>query len=169
MVTIIVAAALDGAIGKEGDLLWHLSGDLKRFRRMTTGHAVLMGRKTWESLPRRPLPERLNVVVTSDRNYRAPGAVTVHSPEEGFAACGDHDVYVIGGDSIYRQTMDKADAVDLTLVEATFPDADAFFPMPDEKTWERTCESEPMTDPKSGLSYRHITLRRRSDAHSDTE
>lgn len=168
MITIIVAAAQDGAIGKGGDLLWHLSGDLKRFKALTTGNAVIMGRKTWESLPKRPLPNRLNVVVTSYSTYDAPGAVVANSIREAIDSCGDKEIFIIGGDSIYRQTLPLADAIDFTLVKSQYSDADAFFHIPADAGWEKSCESEIMTDPKSGLSYQHITLLRK-DAHCYTE
>lgn len=160
MITIVVAAAKDGAIGRNGDLLWHLSGDLKRFRLLTTGHAVVMGRKTWESLPKRPLPDRLNVVVTSDSSCDAPGAAIAHSLDEALAVASAHSdkVFIIGGASIYRQAAHQADAIDLTLVEATYPDADAHFELPDMSMWRVAEKSEKLTDPKSGLSYRHLTL-----------
>lgn len=165
MITIVVAVASDGAIGKNGDLLWHLSGDLKRFRKLTTGHAVVMGRKTWESLPKRPLPDRLNVVVTSDRGYEAPGASVVHSIDDALAAestLGEgHHLFIIGGASIYRQAAPLADSIDLTLVDAVYPDADAHFDLPDMQCWRVAEESEKLTDEKSGLTYRHLTLVKR--------
>lgn len=167
MITIVVAAALDGAIGKNGNLLWHLGGDLRRFKELTMGHAVVMGRKTWESLPRRPLPGRLNVVVTRDAVYSAPGAFTAPSIEEALEVCTreqgpESHIFVIGGGSIYAQALPLCDSIDLTLVEARFPEADTFFPLPDKKDWETVSRSEPVTDPRSGLVYRHIFLRRKA-------
>lgn len=167
MITIIVAAAADGAIGKGGDLLWHLSGDLKRFKEITLNHAVVMGRKTWESLPKRPLPDRLNVVISSNKDYDAPGAVVATSLDEGLDLAFEHDgeeseVFVIGGASIYRQALPLADAMDFTLVEATFPDADAWFEIPDKENWEIVDESPLLHDDKSGLDFRHQILLRKS-------
>lgn len=168
MITIIVAIASDGAIGKNGNLLWHLSGDLKRFKKLTSGHAVVMGRKTWESLPKRPLPGRLNVVVTSAGDYVAPGATLAGSLKEAIDLAYTHEgsdgnIFIIGGASIYRQALPLADAIDLTVVEAEYPDADAHFPIPSPTEWIAVEESEVFTDEKSGLRYRHLTLTRHAD------
>ena len=163
MVTIIVAAARDGAIGKNGDLLWHLSGDLKRFRQLTTGQVVIMGRKTWESLPKRPLPDRLNIVITRDLSFEAPGALIAHSLKEALELGKntegiEKEIFIIGGESIYRQALPLTDAIDFTLIDSVYPDADARFELPDSDKWEITDEGTPLKDEKSGLTYRHQKL-----------
>ncbi len=169
MITIIVATALDGAIGSKGDLLWHLSGDLKRFKSITSGHAVVMGRKTWESLPKRPLPGRFNVVLSSSPEFDAPGAALASSLNEAIEKAradenSDGDIFIIGGASIYRQALPYADMIDLTVVEARYPHADAWFRIPDPSGWDKIQESELLTDGKTGLRYRHITLARHEDS-----
>lgn len=170
MITLIVAVARDGAIGKDGDLLWHLSGDLKRFKALTTGHAVVMGRKTWESLPRRPLPGRTNIVITRNPAFEAPGAVTVNSLPEAVSAAekaeGDvGDIFIIGGSSVYEAFLPMADAIDLTVVEAEYPDADAWFRLPADGNWQQADASPLLHDEKSGLDYRHILLKRDAGCH----
>lgn len=164
MLTLIVAAARDGAIGRNGSLLWHISDDLRRFRLLTTGHTVVMGRKTWESIPRRPLPRRRNIVITRDAQYSAPGAIVAHSLDDALSASvTDGMTFIIGGESIYRQALPLCDTIRLTLVDALFPDADAFFPLPEPHLWHCTEDSGPLTDPQSGLSYRYQTLIRRTE------
>lgn len=172
MITLIVAVAEDGAIGKDGDLLWHLSGDLKRFKALTTGHSVVMGRKTWESLPRRPLPQRNNIVITHNRGFEAPGAIVTHSIQEAIKKVKDMETlddnfFIIGGSSIYNAFLPLADAIDLTIVKASYPDADAWFSLPNAEDWKVTERSEIQTDEKSGLQYQHLYLTR--NARSDNK
>lgn len=166
-ITIVVAAALDGAIGINGDLPWHIRGDLKRFKALTTGHCVVMGRKTWESLPKRPLPGRLNIVITRNADYDAPGAMIAPSIEAAIKICSneqgpDAKLFVIGGGSIYNQALPLCDSIDLTLVDARFPQADTFFPLPNEEDWETVSSSDAILDEPSQLIYRHISLRRKA-------
>ncbi|MDE6130361.1 MAG: dihydrofolate reductase, partial [Muribaculaceae bacterium] len=105
MVNIIVAATLDGAIGLEGDMLYYIGPDLKRFRELTTGNTIIMGRKTFESLPKGALPDRRNIVVTRQSAFAAPGAETAGSLEEALAMAAGQEIFIIGGESIYRQAM----------------------------------------------------------------
>ena len=106
---MIAAVGPDLELGSGGDLVWHISADLKNFKRLTTGHPVIMGRKTWESLPKRPLPGRLNIVVSRSLS-NLDGAVCVHSPEEAIEACrGEEKPFVMGGEQIYRTFMPMAD------------------------------------------------------------
>lgn len=175
MVTIIVAAARDGAIGKDGDLLWHLSGDLKRFKALTLGHTVVMGRKTWESLPKRPLSGRRNIVITRNAEYPTPGAEKASSLQEALdlarkeADSTDGEVFIIGGASVYSESRHMADALDFTLVDAQYPDADSWFDLPGADEWIVEEESEERRDEASGLNYRHIKYLRRKDACSDSK
>lgn len=141
MISIIVAIARHGAIGKDNALLWHISDDLKRFKRITSGHPVVMGRKTYESLGR-PLPNRINVVITRNTNFRAEGCTVVHSMAEAVSLFpSTEEVFVIGGAQIYTEALDIADKFYLTKVEAQY-DADTFFPKWDPAQWrEISCEN----------------------------
>lgn len=161
MISIIVAIDNDNGIGRANSLLWHLSDDLKRFKAITTGHTVIMGRNTWLSLPVRPLKNRRNIVI-SRTMPEGDGYVIARSPEEALALCPAHDTaYIMGGGAVYREMMPFADELIVTRVMKSF-DADTFFPdiSPDE--WEIKEESETLHDDKSGLDYRYVTYRRRN-------
>lgn len=156
-VTVILCATLDNAIGHRGELLYHISADMKRFKSLTTGHPVIMGRKTFESLPKGALPGRRNIVLTRNSEWNAPDAETVASLDEAFALCADaEEVFVIGGADIYRQTLPRADRLDLTLVNALAPEADTRLPelseidIPAPKTWD--------IDSRSGIEYAFISV-----------
>jgi dihydrofolate reductase len=139
-IAFVVAVARNGVIGRQGVLPWRISSDLKRFKAITMGKPVIMGRKTWESLPRRPLPGRLNIVVTRDRHYRAEGAVVTASVAEALAQArqtDSHEICVIGGSEIFRQMLPMADRLYLTEVDLT-PEGDVVFPPLDEKAWRET-------------------------------
>lgn len=164
VVTIIVAVARDGAIGRRGDLLFHISDDLRRFKRMTMGHPIVMGRKTFESFPKGPLPGRTNIVVTRSGDYDGRGATVAGSLDEALKIAAAEEtgrIFIIGGGEIYRQAFGIADALELTAIDASVTDADTFFPAVKDVDWELTEESEPMTDPKTGISYSFITYARR--------
>ena len=131
---IICAVAENGAIGNKNDLVYHLRADLRRFKQLTTGHTVLMGRRTFESLPKGALPNRRNIVLTRSRSFAAPGAEVFPSLAEALAACAaDEEVFVIGGASVYREALPLADRLLLTHIHATPPEADTFVP---EVRWE---------------------------------
>lgn len=140
MTSIIVAVARNGVIGDKNRLLWHIAEDLRHFKALTTGHPVVMGRKTYESLGR-PLPNRTNVVVTRQR-IEIPGCTVVHSLEEALASFGpDEEVFVIGGAQIYAEALPLADRFYLTRVERDY-EGDTRFPAWDESEWRLTaCES----------------------------
>ena len=143
MASIIAAIAENGCIGKDGTLPWHLPEDLKRFKELTMGHPVIMGRKTWESLPERfrPLPGRTNVVVTRQADYPLPeGVERVASIEDALAEHAE-DAFIIGGAQLYRDAMPLVDTLHITHVHATV-DGDAFFPDIDAAVWRET-EKEP--------------------------
>lgn len=164
VVTIIVAVARDGAIGRRGDLLFHISDDLRRFKRLTMGHPIVMGRKTFESFPKGPLPGRTNIVVTRSGDYDGRGATVAGSLDEALKIAAAEEtgrIFIIGGGEIYRQAFGIADALELTAIDAAVDDADTFFPPVNDVDWELTEESEPMTDPKTGISYSFITYARR--------
>jgi len=136
-IAFVVAVARNGVIGREGKLPWRISSDLKRFKAITLGKPVIMGRKTWESLPRRPLPGRVNIVVTRDRNYQAQGALVAESVTEALVRARETDsdeICVIGGSEIFRQMLPLADRLYLTEVDLA-PEGDVVFPPIDPKAF----------------------------------
>ncbi len=163
-VNIIVAVAPDMAIGRGGDLLFHVSDDLKRFKELTMGHPIIMGRKTFESLPKGALPGRRNIVISRNKDFKAEGAETVGSIDEAITLCtGAEKVFIIGGAQIYAAALPVADRMMLTRFDRSANDADCFFPEIDETEWLVTEKSEPATDPKSGVNYHFETLVRKTD------
>jgi dihydrofolate reductase len=154
--TLVAAVARNGVIGKDNRLPWHLPEDLAHFKALTTGNAVIMGRKTWESLPQkfRPLPQRLNIVVSRDPAYRADGATVVTSLPAAVAAAGDKSAFVIGGAEIYEQSLALADCLELTEVELDC-EGDAFFPEFDRKRWRETARARHRS--ATGLDYAFVT------------
>lgn len=164
--TIIAAVASDRGIGRNGDLAFHISADLKRFKALTVGHTVVMGRKTFESLPKGALPNRCNIVVTRDADATFPGASTATSVEMAIRmarTAGETDTFIIGGAQIYAVSLPLADRLELTMIDAPAPGADVFFPEISQEEWQVTEESGPMTDEKTGLSYRFLTLNRKTE------
>jgi dihydrofolate reductase len=152
-ISIIVAIGNNGEIGRGGDMIWHVSEDLKRFKAITTGHTVVMGRKTWESLPKRPLPNRRNIVITRNAAYEAPGAEVCTSLEAAIdAAVADAEIFIMGGGEIYKQVLSRATRLYLTRIHASAEDADTFFPLPTEQHWMKVEESDPKVTPK-GLGF----------------
>ncbi len=128
-INIIAAVCSNGAIGRNGELLFRISEDLKRFKSLTMGRPIIMGRKTFESFPKGPLPGRRNIVITRRKDYAPEGAEVVGSPEEALNLCNDsEEVFIIGGAEIYREFLPLADALLLTEIDAAPTDADAFFP-----------------------------------------
>ena len=161
-ISIIVAVAENNVIGKDNSLLWHISDDLKYFKQITENHAVIMGRKTYFSLPFRPLKNRRNIVVTKNLS-EIDGAEVVNSLEDAFELCkNEEEIFVIGGGSIYRQAIDFADKIYLTKVYSTF-DGDTFFPDLDEKKWTISQQSDIFTDEKSELKYKFLVLEKNSN------
>lgn len=159
-VNIIVAAGKNGAIGRSGDLIWHISSDLKRFKVLTMGHPIIMGRKTWESLPKRPLPGRRNIVVSHNHDYNAEGAEVAASPEEALKMTDGKDVFIMGGAQLYNAFFPLATRVYLTEIDAHCMDADAFIPFPlDTTTWEMKDISQPQFTPEK-ITYRYVTYER---------
>ncbi len=137
MISIIVAIARNGVIGGDNRLLWHISEDLRRFKALTTGHPVVMGRKTWESLGR-PLPGRTNVVLTRQLDFAPEGAVVVHSLEEAVRMFPpQEEVFIIGGGELYAQALPLADRLYITTVEADY-EGDVRFPEWDQSQWQLT-------------------------------
>lgn len=128
MTTIIVAIDRKGAIGSRGDMLFHLRADLRRFKALTMGGTLIMGRKTFESLPKGALPGRRNIVVSRNESFSAPGAERAASLEDALAMVGDARIFIIGGAQIYRQALPYADALEITAIDAEGADPDTFFP-----------------------------------------
>lgn len=128
-IAMIAAVGRNLELGSKGELIWHISADLKNFKALTTGHPVIMGRKTWESLPKRPLPGRLNIIMTRS-GLKADGAVTAGTPEEAIEACAGRDtLFVIGGQQIYDAFLPLADTLYITAVDAvTDKEIDTWFP-----------------------------------------
>jgi len=145
-ITLIVAAAENNAIGRDGDLPWRLRADMLRFRDTTIGHPVIMGRKTWDSLPK-PLVDRRNIVLTRNTGFEAEGGIVTTTIEEALKACDDaEECFIIGGGEIYRLFLEQADRVLLTRV-LTEIDGDASFPALDESAWVmHSSESHPADD-----------------------
>jgi dihydrofolate reductase len=160
MISIIVAVSKDLGIGKNNDLLWHLPDDMKRFKRLTTGNTIIMGRRTWESLPRRPLPNRKNVVITDIPDESFDGAIAAYSINDAIAKCkGDKEIFIIGGGSIYRQFMPVADRLYITHVYKK-ADADIFFPEIDPGVWELV-EKEEFKPGDGGIPYTYAIYERK--------
>ena len=160
--SIIVAVASDGAIGRANDLLWHLPADLKRFKELTTGHTILMGRKTFESLPRGPLPNRRNIIISRSLPAQ-PGAEVYPTIQQALEACAsDEEVFIIGGGEIYRQLLPNTERIYLTRVQASFPDAEVFFPELDPTEWIKEAREVYPRDERNEYDTELLLLRRRS-------
>lgn len=152
-------------IGRDNALPWHLPADLKRFRRLTTGYPIVMGRRSYESIGR-PLPERTNIVVTRRAEYRAPGCTVVHTIDDAFRVAGDTDeIFVIGGAELYAQTLDRADRLYLTWVHARVA-GDTQFPAFDLASWREVARERHETDAQHALPYSFVTLDR---VHAEPE
>ncbi|HUS86414.1 MAG TPA: dihydrofolate reductase [Bacteroidales bacterium] len=161
MISIIAAVASNNAIGKNNDLLWHIPDDLKRFKRLTSGHCLVMGRNTWFSLPVRPLPDRTHIVLTDVPGESFEGSVSVSSISEALSKCPEgKEIFVIGGGMMYRQFLDIADRLYITHVRKDF-DADTFFPEIDETIWEEVEREDREADQHNDFSYSYVTYLRR--------
>jgi dihydrofolate reductase len=161
MLSIIVAIAENNAIGKNNDLLWHIPADLKRFKRITSGHPVIMGKRTWESLPRRPLPNRRNIVITDNPGEQIPGCEMAYSIDEAIGLCNaEEENFIIGGASVYTQFLPHADRLYLTLVKKSF-DADVFFPAIDLSQWTMIEKEDFLPDEDNDFEYANETYQRK--------
>jgi dihydrofolate reductase len=161
MLSIIVAIAKNRAIGKDNQLLWHISEDLKRFKRITENHKIIMGRNTLLSLPKWPLPKRTSIVITDNPTESFQGCLMVHSIEQAVAHCpAGEECFIIGGASVYRQFMPLADKLYITRVNKDF-DADTFFPEIDDNIWQLTEKSDDIQMDDASFSYRFETYIRR--------
>ena len=157
----IVAIDGNGAIGRQGDLLCHLPADMKHFKEVTMGHSIVMGRKTFESFPRRPLPGRQNIVITRNADWQYPGVTVAHSVEEAIAAAQTDTVFIIGGAQVYEQALPLVDVLHLTQIHARWASADVFFPalVPDE--WQEVTREHHQSDHRNAYEFDFVTLKRR--------
>jgi dihydrofolate reductase len=160
-ISIIVAIADNNAIGKDNKLLWHLPEDLKRFKRITLGHSVIMGKQTFYSLPRRPLQDRTNIVLTTNTAEFIDGCQMAHSIEDVINLCHENtENFIIGGASVYKQFLTIAQKLYITKVHASF-DADTFFPEIDVNTWKVIETEEHKADKKHPFDYTFVTYLRK--------
>lgn len=158
--SIIAAVARNGVIGIENRLPWRLPEDLRHFKRLTLGHHLIMGRKTFESIGR-PLPGRVTVILTRDPGYRAEGCLTAGSIDDALRLCGDDpEVFVVGGAELYAQLLPRAERLYLTEIDADFA-GDAFFPAFDRSQWAEVGREPHVSD--TGLAYAFVTYQRRRD------
>jgi dihydrofolate reductase len=162
MITIIAAIGADNELGKDNDLIWHLPADLKRFKRVTTGNYILMGRNTFESIGR-PLPNRTTVIITRNKSYTQEGCLVVHSIEEALELTKkEAQVFIIGGAEIYKQCIEKdlVDRLDITQVHHHF-EADVFFPEIDPEIWKLTSREDFSPDEKNQYRYSFLSYEKK--------
>jgi len=153
-ISIIVAIAKNNEIGRENDLLWRLPADLKRFKELTTGHTIIMGRKTFESLPKGALPNRRNIILSRNTNVSYENGEIYSSLDAALIkTINEEEVFIIGGGEIYNQALPLADKLYLTKVHADFPDADTFFPAINWSEWQETSRETYPADEKNPHSF----------------
>lgn len=162
MLSILVAVAKNGAIGKDNDLIWYLSDDLKRFKALTTGHTIIMGRKTFESLPKGALPNRTNVVLTKDKSKSFPNCLMLHSVEEIIEKYAEdaEEHFIIGGGQLYADLLPYANRIYLTRVHHCF-EADVFFPEINQEGWIVESEEKHSVSEKNEYAFSFINLKRK--------
>jgi dihydrofolate reductase len=162
-VSIIVAVAENGVIGSDNQLIWHLSDDLKNFKRITGGHFIIMGRNTFESIGK-PLPGRTNIILSRNNAFKAEGCVVLSSLEKALIysrKANQDEVFIIGGEQVYREAIEQADKLYLTQVHAS-PDGDAFFPAIDFTEWLEVAHISIDKNEKNDYDFEIIELERRS-------
>ena len=158
---MIAAAGKNNELGKDNALLWHLPDDFKRFKRLTTGHAMIMGRKTFESFPK-PLVKRKHIIISRNKAYSVdhPDCIVVHTLEEAVKLLPEDDIsFVIGGGDIYRQAIPYCDRIELTRVDGTF-EADTYFPEIDPHVWELEASETHLSDERHAFAFTYETYRR---------
>ena len=162
MISIIVAIAENYAIGKKGDLLCHMPADLKHFKTITSGHTVMMGERTFLSLPKHPLPNRRNIVLTDVQGKMFEGAETVYSLDEMVNAVQhEEEAFVIGGGMVYRQMMERADKLYITHIHHSWEDADTFFPVIEPNKWQLLSAERHNADENNPYDYTFAEYGRR--------
>ena len=160
MIIMIAATAENNALGKNNELVWHLPNDFKRFKNLTSGHHIIMGRKTFESFPK-PLPNRTHIVITRQQDYNPEGCIVVNSIEEAIKSCPiDENIFIIGGGEIYNLGLPFSDKIELTIVHHTF-EADAFFPEINENDWKIINSDFQQKDEKHLFDYTYQTYIRK--------
>lgn len=160
MITIIAAIGKNNELGKDNDLIWHLPADLKRFKKVTTGHTIIMGRNTFESIGK-PLPNRRSVIITRNKNYQQEGCEIVHSLEEAIQLVQNEQAFIIGGAQIYKESLEKglADQLDITKVHSSF-DADVYFPTIDETIWKEFSKEDFDADEKNKFDFSFLQYKK---------
>lgn len=161
MITIIAAIGANKELGKDNDLIWHLPADLKRFKKVTTGHAIIMGRNTFESIGK-PLPNRRSIIITRNTSYKKEGCEVVHSLENAIKLIKDQDnAFIIGGAQIYHEAIEKnlVDQLDITEVHQDF-NADVYFPSIDKATWEEVSRVSFKPDEKNRYNYSFLSYKK---------
>ncbi len=160
MLTIIAAIANNNALGKDNQLIWHLSADLKRFKKRTTGHHIIMGRKTFESIGK-PLPNRTTIIITRNKDYKHKGCLVASSLKNAIKmAKNDQSPYIIGGAQIYKEAIEIADKLDITYVHHDF-EADVFFPKIDLNIWQEISRENFKADEKNKYNYSFVSYLRK--------
>ena len=157
----IVAIDENGAIGRQGDLLCHLPADMRHFKEVTMGHSIVMGRKTFDSFPRRPLPGRQNIVITRDPKWAYPGVTVAHGLDEAIATAQNDTVFIIGGAQIYELALPRVEVLHLTRIHARWASADVFFPALDMTQWQEVDREHHASDHRNAYEFDFITLKRR--------
>ncbi len=161
MIVMIAAASENKVLGKDNQLVWHLPDDFKRFKQLTTGHYIIMGRKTFESFPK-PLPNRTHVVISRQENYQPEGCIVVNSIQKAIAAVPENeDAFIIGGGEIYKQSIALADKIELTRVHTTL-EGDAFFPEIDQTIWQLEASELHPKDDKHAFDFTYETFVRKA-------
>lgn len=156
----MVAISANNAIGKDNQLLWHLPADLKHFKNITSGHTIIMGRKTFDSVGR-PLPNRRNIVITRQKNLQIDGVEVVNSLNSALELTSNEEkIFILGGAEIYKEALPLTHKIELTRVHQEF-DADAFFPELDNETWKEVWKEDHLPDEKNKFAYTFSTLERR--------
>ena len=161
ILSVIVAIGKKNEIGRNNQLLVHLPGDLKHFKEITSGHTIIMGRKTFDSLPKGPLPNRKNIIISRNKELKIEGAVVYPSLDYALIKLRDEEeIFVIGGEQIYNQILPDADKLYLTKIHADFSDADAFFPEINYREWRVVSQETFAADEKNPYAYTFVELER---------
>ena len=162
MITIICALSQNGAIGFENKLLYYLKRDLQRFKYLTTGNTIIMGRRTFESLPKGALPNRKNIVLTKNKNWSAPKVLVYNSLQDAIKSCDEKEnIFIIGGASVYKEALKYADALCLSFIEDTPENADAFFPNINYNEWKKIAYSYHESDEHNEKSHIFIYYKKK--------
>ncbi|MCO7183863.1 dihydrofolate reductase [Tenacibaculum sp. XPcli2-G] len=161
MITLIAAIAKNNALGKDNDLIWHLPADLKRFKKVTTGHPILMGRNTFESIGK-PLPNRTSIIITRNNNYFVDGCLIANSIEQAIELAEGKDAFIIGGAQIYKDALEQnlVDRLDITVLHHEF-EADAFFPEINMEIWKEVAREDFKADEKNKYDYSFVSYEKR--------